>query len=321
MNKAAIIIPWYGKLPPYLGIYLKSLEGKQVDVLWVSDLEVGDHPDNFKTVTLAFEELIALTQKKLEAPISVARPLRLSDFKPMYGKIFEDYIGQYEYWGWGDCDLVYGEKFNDFLGRVLCRSEYDIISMHKAYLSGPFCLCRNTSRLRELFHDARNWMEMCAHADVTRFLFDECGGEFHSRLSSGSMTMEDCSKISDSFSAVVWRTPDLNVYRKDEITELPLARGEVVEMNNGILTIDGREISAFHYILAKVPRYFRYVNVPYGEVGHYWIDRTGFYASEFAWATRRVRRPWRMSVAALKSLRKYGLRHVLERLGVLGGRQ
>ncbi len=316
MNKAAIIIPWYGKLPPYLGFYLKSLEGKQLDVLWVSDLAVGDHPENFKIVPLAFEELLALMQKKLETPVSVARPLRLSDFKPMYGKILEDYIDQYEYWGWGDCDLVYGEEFNGFLSRVLCRSEYDIISMHKAYLSGPFCLCRNTSRLRELFHDAGNWKEMCAHDGVRRFLFDECGGEFHEQLSSGAMSMADCSKNSDSFSAVVWRTPNLSIYREDEITESSLANGDVVEMDDGKLSIDGRKIAVFHYILAKVPRYFRYVNVPYGKVGHYRIDRTGFYTSEFAWTTRCIHRPWRMSVAAWGSLRKYGFNHVLKRLGL-----
>ena len=314
MNKAAIIIPWYGKLPPYLGFYLKSQEGKKVDVLWVSDLKVGDHPENFKTVPLALDDLLALMARKLETSVHVAKPLRLSDFKPMYGKIFEEYIGQYEYWGWGDCDLVYGEKFNDFLDRVLSHSEYDIISMHKAFLSGPFCLCRNTPRLRELFQEARNWKEMCAHEGVTRFLFDECGGEFHEQLCSGAMSMADCSKSSDSFSAVVWRTPNLKVYREDEITESALSNGEIVEMKDGILAIAGREISAFHYILAKVPRYFRYVNVPYGKVGHYRIDRTGFYTSEFAWATRCIRSPWRMLVAAWESWRKYGFRHVIKRL-------
>ena len=316
MNKAIVILPYYGKLPPYFGFFLKSLAGKNFDVLLVSDLEVGDHPDNFQVLPMAFGDLLTLMKRKLEVPVSVAAPLRLSDFKPMYGKIFEDYISQYEYWGWGDCDLVYGEKFNDFLNRVLSRSEYDIISMHKAYLSGPFCLFRNTSRLRELFHDAENWKEMCAHEGVRRFLFDECGGEYHDQLCSGEMSMEDCSKISDSFSAVVWRTHGLNVYREDEITESSLANGEVVEMNDGRLTIDGREIAVFHYILAKIPRYFRYVNVSYQKVERFRINRTGFYASDLAWATRCIRGPWRMSVAALNSLRHYGLRHGIKRLGI-----
>ena len=315
MNKAVVILPYYGELPPYFGFYLKSLAGKNFDVLFVSDLEVGDKPDNFQVLSMSFDDLLTLMESRLEVPISVATPLRLSDFKPMYGKIFEDYISQYEYWGWGDCDLVYGRKFNDFLDRVLCRSEYDIISMHKAYLSGPFCLCRNTSRLRELFLDVGNWKEMCAHEGVRRFLFDECGGEFHNQLCSGEMSMEDCSKISDSFSAVVWRSHGLNVYREDEITESSLANGEVIELNNGKLTIDGREIAVFHYILAKIPRYFRYANVPYQKAGHCRINRTGFYASDFAWATRCIRGPWRMSVAAWASLRKYGFRHILNRLG------
>lgn len=314
MNKGVIIMPYYGTLPPYLGFYLKSLEGKKIDVLWVTDLELGQHPDNLKVVTMPFNELRILMERKLEAPVVVTKPLRLSDFKPMYGKIFEDYIEQYEYWGWGDCDLVYGKKFNEFLDRVLVHSTYDIISMHKTFLSGPFCLCRNVIQLRELFKSTRNWKEMCAHDGTSRFLFDECGGEFHFQLMSGAMTLEECSKICDSFSALVWRTPNLKTYLEDEITEESLSRGEVVEMNDGKLTIEEREISVFHYILAKVPRYFRYVNVPYEKVGRYRITKTGFYVSEFAWRTHWMRSPWRVLVAALGSLRRYGVRHVLKRL-------
>ena len=289
MNKAVLIMPYYGKLPKYLGCYIKSLEGKNIDVLWVSDFEIRERPDNFMTIQMPFDEFLSLMERKLETPVSV----------------------------FGDCDLLYGKKLNGFLDRVLRHSTYDVISMHKAYLSGPFCLLRNVPRLRNLFQEARNWKEMCAYNGVKRFLFDECGGEFHNQLCSGVMSMEECSAVSDSFSAVVWRTPTLNVYREDEITESYLANGEVVKMDNDILTIDGHEVSVFHYNLAKISRQFRYVNVPYEQVERCWIDRTGFYVSRLAWATRYVRRPWRMLLAAWESFRRHGLKHVFKRMGLL----
>ena len=144
----------------------------------------------------------------------------------------------------------------------------------------------------------------------------ECGGEFHHKLNSGEMSMEDCAGISDSMSAVVWRTPGLQVYRENIVLEDSLAHGEVIHMEDDVLTCDGREIAAFHFILAKVPNYFRYVEMPRRRAGRFWIDKTGFYYGQFAWSTRVIRRPWRMSVAALSSLHRHGLRHVLTRLGV-----
>ena len=315
-NRVVVIIPWYGKLPPYFGAYLNSLEGKDLDVLWVSDAEVKKHPANLIVIRKTFEEVKKLMEEKLKTPIVIDTAQRISDFKPMFGKVFEDYIGDYEYWGWGDCDLVYGRKFNDFLKKTLEVGKYDVISMRKEYLSGPVCFLRNTTAIRELYMKADNWRENCARTGSIRLLFDECGGEFHSALNDGTMTLEDCSKMNDSMSAVVWRTMGLNVYKADDVTEEALQNGEVVKMEDDVLTLDGREISVFHYILAKVPHYFTYVDIPYRHIRKYRIDKTGFYVGGFAWATRFIRSPWREAVAALKSLRRHGLRHVLRHLGI-----
>ena len=56
-NNIALLLPYFGKLPPYFGFYLKSLEGKHLDVLFFSDLEIGSHPDNFKVIRMTFDEL------------------------------------------------------------------------------------------------------------------------------------------------------------------------------------------------------------------------------------------------------------------------
>ena len=322
MNKSVIILPYFGALPPYFGTYLKSLEGKNMDVLWISDLEVPHHPDNFKIVRMSFGDIKQRAAKVLGTRVVMNGGRRLCDFRPMYAAIFEEFIREYDYWGWGDCDLVYGKAFNDFLSSTVEAGKYDAVSMHRAFMSGPTCFCRNTPLLRDLYQKAANWREVCAFEGQGGVLiFDECGGEFHVGLSAGTMTLEECSRKRDSFSAILWREPGLKLFREDVICEESLADGKVVKMEDGVLTLDGKEISVYHFNLAKIPHYFRYVNIPYEKVERYRIDRTGFYVSKFALATRCIRGRWRISVAALKSLRKYGLRHVLERLGMLGGRQ
>ena len=285
-----------------------------MDVLWISDLEVPCHPENFKIVKMSFADVGRRAESALGAKVVMNGGRRLCDFRPMYAKIFEDLIGDYDYWGWGDCDLVYGRSFNQFLERTVGTGQYDAVSMHSAYMSGPTCFCRNTPLLRDIYRKAANWRDVCAFEGTGGILiFDECGGEFHAQLSAGDMTMDDCEKERDSFSAVLWREPGLNLYRADEICEESLADGKVVKMEDGVLTLDGKEISVYHFNLAKIPHYFRYAHIQYHKVGKYRIVRTGFYVSDLAWATRCIRGPWRMSIAALKSFRKHGLGHVARR--------
>ena len=314
-NKAVLIMPYFGRIPSYFGTYLKSLEGKKMDVLWISDLEVPKHPENFKIVWMTFDEVKARFEEALGTKVTINGGRRLCDFRPMYAKVFEEFISDYDYWGWGDCDLVYGDVFNDFLERTVESGIYDAISMHKAFMSGPTCFYRNVPQLRELYLKTNNWREVCAEPGTVILNYDECGGLYHQELLTGQMTMEDCAKHRDSFPAALWREQGLKIYREDDINESKLEHGEVVNMHNGKLTISEQEIPVFHFVLAKVPRWFRFKDMPYEKVGDYWIDTTGFYYSGFAWTTRHIRRTIRKFMAAYESIRANGIAHIWERCG------
>lgn len=67
-NHIVLIIPYFGRLPTYFGTYLASLKGKRFDVLWVSDLPVAEHPDNFKIVKMTFNELKTRIAERLGTP-------------------------------------------------------------------------------------------------------------------------------------------------------------------------------------------------------------------------------------------------------------
>ncbi len=316
-HRAVLILPWYGKLPPYFGVYLKSLENVDIDVLWVSDIEVERYPQNFIPLKMSFESLHGLMEKRLGTPVCVNGWHRLCDFKPMYGRIFEDFITGYDYWGWGDCDLVYGKAFNVFLHDTVDAGRYDVVSLQKFYLSGPTAFCRNSKRMRDKFMDAKNWRDVCASAKPEVFVFDECGGQFHSQLASGRMTMSDCERIQDSFPAAVWRDKSLSVFRDMVINESSLKDGEVVSMDEGILTVNGREIEVFHYVRAKAVRWFRCKSPHYPKMGNFKIDSNGFYHSPLSWQTRMLQMPFRKMMAAFEAIRKHGFSHILKRSGLL----
>ena len=318
-NRIAIVIPYFGRLSAYLGTYLASLKGKHFDVLWISDLPVAEHPDNFKVISMTFNACKTRIAERLGVPVCINSGYRLCDFRPMYGHIFEDLLSDYDYWGFGDIDLVYGEAFNDFLDKTVLSGGggggYDIVSLQREYLSGPTCLIRNNARMRTLYQKARNWKEVCASTAHRSLSFDECGGVFHPKLmKAGTVTMEDCSRIRDSFSAVVWREPNLRFFHENVIDECSLGNGEVVQMRGTELTRDGVPQVVFHCVVSKARRFFYVPAVPFGRVRDYRIVATGFYHGEWAWRTRIVRQIYSYVFAIVESARANGLRHLIGRL-------
>jgi len=156
MKKICIIIPYFGKWPDWINYFLLSCKyNATIDWLFLTDCEPPAIQANnliFKKISLqAFNQLAS---HKLNMNINIKHPYKLCDFKPAYGKIFEDYLKNYDFWGYGDLDLVYGNirKFinNDIL------SKFDIISSHSNFVPGHFCLLRNSPIIINLYLNGAN---------------------------------------------------------------------------------------------------------------------------------------------------------------------
>ena len=50
-----------------------------------------------------------IAQKAFDFQITLDRPYKLCEYKQAYGLILQDYIKKYDFWGFGDLDLVYGD--------------------------------------------------------------------------------------------------------------------------------------------------------------------------------------------------------------------
>ena len=307
-NRFVLILPYWGTLPSWFGLYLRSLQGMCFDVLFVSDLEVGAHPDNFKQLKMSFEEFRRFAADKLSVRIGLELPIKLCDFKPMYGKIFENEIRDYGYWMFGDCDLVYGTSFNAYLERVV-RDGYDVCTVRRDWVSGACCILKNTEVCRNLFMRAQNWTEVAGEPGRNNF-WDECGAFVHDRLEKGELKMADCERMRDSFGAVVFRAKDLKVRHEDDSCESDLRGRTVVLKEDGDLRLDGREIILFHFVRAKRRRFFRICSPQYGEIRSCVIDETGGYFTPQQIAWRGPIGLWRKAMAAFSSLREHGCRRI-----------
>lgn len=298
-NNVALVMPFFGKLPGYFDLYLSSLAKVNMDVLFVSDLRPRSFPSNLKILQMSFHEVRALAAEKLGVPVALETPKKLCDFKPMYGKIFEDYLKGYDYWAFGDCDLVYGLAFNEHL-KMATSGVWDVVSMRKLWVAGSCCILRNTEKIVNLYLRANNWQEMVSERGENN-LWDECGGCFFSKLESGELTMGDCQKIRDSFGAVVFRSPDLKVFHDDRVCESKLIRQTVMMDAEGRLTINGVEIPIFHYIHVKGRGMFVIPADSDAWQSGFLIERTGFYALPISSVRYVAVKMFRISKAAIKS--------------------
>ena len=104
MKKCAIAIPFYGKLPYWMNIYIQSCFGiKTLDIIFITDLDFSNFelPENVKIVSMRLEDVIARVYNATGITPNIHKPYKLCDIRPLYGKIFEDIFAPYEYWGWG----------------------------------------------------------------------------------------------------------------------------------------------------------------------------------------------------------------------------
>lgn len=157
MNNIGVIICYFGKWPDFFPFFLSSIIWNK-DIHW---LVFSDNDDVFsKYSNISFYKIDKtkfnrLASEKTNLNIKIIDPYKLCDFKPLYGKIFEDYLSNYKFWGYSDIDVIYGQISNFITAETL--QGYDVISTYQEFLSGPFCLFRNSKQINKLHEQSVNF--------------------------------------------------------------------------------------------------------------------------------------------------------------------
>lgn len=149
MKSIVIIFPYFGTLPVQYQMWRASaLANPSVDFMFFTDVDVKP-ANNIIVHKMEFCDFQQLAQKVFEFPIVLDRPYKLCEYKQAYGYILQDYIKDYDFWGFGDLDLVYGDirsfltdnvfKNKFLLGwghlTLLCNDE-DVVTYFKKQVEG-----------------------------------------------------------------------------------------------------------------------------------------------------------------------------------------
>lgn len=121
MKSIVLIFPYFGTLPVQYGMWRASvLQNPTVDFMFFTDADV-EPAKNIIVHKMQFSDFQRIVQKAFDFPVVLDRPYKLCEYKQAYGYILKDYIKGYDFWGYGDLDLVYGDIRHFLTDDVLTR--------------------------------------------------------------------------------------------------------------------------------------------------------------------------------------------------------
>lgn len=144
MKSILVIFPHFGKLPPQYKMWRASaLYNTDIDFLFFTDCDV-EPAKNILVRKMSFADFRQMVQEKFDFPIILDRPYKICDYRPAFAYILSGYVKGYDFWGWGDLDVVYGDIRHFVTDDVLSR--YKMISGY-----GHFTLYRNDEYTNTFF--------------------------------------------------------------------------------------------------------------------------------------------------------------------------
>lgn len=148
--KIAVIIVYLGPFPEWYPLWRHSaLLNPSVDFIIIQDQRDSGKDGNIHFYRRRLDN-IGYTDEIAKINVKPSRPYKLCDYKPLYGAMFADLIRGYDYWGWGDMDVLYGDIFGNLRDSF---GTYDYISIAWAGYSGPLAFLKNTEAITQLWRD------------------------------------------------------------------------------------------------------------------------------------------------------------------------
>jgi len=165
-KRIRLIIDYFGRWPAWIDLFLRSCaHNPSIDWLIHTDCPLPDvRPANVRFVQMSFGDYCSLVAQRLDLKFAPYRyvPNRpavpahnyLCDLRPCYGDLHAEAIQGYDYFGWCDIDLVFG-NLRHFLTPDLMSK--DLITFDKSLCVGHFTLLRNDARMKQVYRDIPQW--------------------------------------------------------------------------------------------------------------------------------------------------------------------
>jgi len=170
MKSIIILIPYFGKWPFWFDAFLTTC-ARNASVNWLFFTDCGvpaQAPPNVAFREISFADYKRQVSAALDIDFDPVTPYKLCDVRPAFGVVHRDDIRGFDFWGFGDIDVVYGDLRAYFTERRLAA--YQMLSCHGRRISGHLSLFANNDLIRDAFLSVPEWRELMLGRHVA---FDE----------------------------------------------------------------------------------------------------------------------------------------------------
>lgn len=172
MQSICYIVPYFGRLPKNFGLWLMSCkENPTINwIIYTDDCTQYYYPQNVKVIYTTYDDIKYKIQSFYDFNVSFDRPWRLALMKAAYGEIFQDDIKNYDFWGYCDVDLMWGNIRKFYTDEIL--NSYDRIGFQ-----GHSTLMRNSDENNKIYRtivpNEINYIDV--FSGKSEYSFDENG--------------------------------------------------------------------------------------------------------------------------------------------------
>ncbi|MBA3526583.1 MAG: hypothetical protein M3438_09915 [Pseudomonadota bacterium] len=165
----AILIPYFGPWPAWINFFIESCRANgSIDWIVFNDADPPENrAPNVRQERVSFAEYKVLVSDALDIRLTAAEPYKLCDVRPALPLVHADLVRRYDFVGYGDLDVVYGDIRAFYDDDTLSR--YDLLSSHAGRVSGHFCLMRNSPEMVGAFREIRGWEKAFERDDYVNF--------------------------------------------------------------------------------------------------------------------------------------------------------
>lgn len=151
-----IMINWFGPWPAWIELFLESCRWNP-SVNFAVFTDAGppeDVPPNVKIIRTSLAEYCKSVAENLRIPIRWSSAYKLCDIRPALGAVFSELIKGYDFWGYGDMDVVYGNIRRFYNGNIVGSN---VVSAHEKVVSGHLALIKNSEEMNSAYRKIRHW--------------------------------------------------------------------------------------------------------------------------------------------------------------------
>ena len=164
--RITFVIPFVGIWPRYIDLFLagcRPIKNAQF-FLFAEQPPATNLPKNVRHFPMSPREILERLKTSTDLQISTIPGHKLCDFRPFFGIAFADLLGECEFWGYCDIDMMFG-NFDKIIDKSFL-AEVDIFSAHTHQFVGHCTFLRNIKKINYLGFEIQNVKDLLSNQET-----------------------------------------------------------------------------------------------------------------------------------------------------------